>query len=131
MGLQQQVICGNQCNSAAFLSQAGPAAEGLIVGATWNINVSNEASTTFVDAYRKKYNEDPDQFAAQAYTAIYVLADALKRAGSTDPAKLRDAIQATAGLTSPLGPFSFDGNREPQIQPAIQVVTNGSFALFH
>src|SRR5215207_2951213 len=49
----------------------------------------------FVRAYKAKFNVEPDSLAALAYDAAKVLADALKRAGGTDSAKLRDAINST------------------------------------
>jgi branched-chain amino acid transport system substrate-binding protein len=130
MGIEQQIICGNQCNSPAFVQAAGGAAEGLLVGATWYIGVAHPASAEFVTAYRAKFGADPDQFAAQAYAAMYILADALERAGSDDPEDLRAALLATRDLDTPLGPFSFDASREPTIQPVVQVVENGAFAIF-
>ena len=78
-GLTQQFVCGNGCNVPKFLEVTGAAAEGLIVGASWNIHHDSEASREFVEAYRAKYAADPDQFATQAYASTYILARALAR----------------------------------------------------
>jgi branched-chain amino acid transport system substrate-binding protein len=129
IGLRQLIVCGNQCNSPAFVAATQGAAEGLLVGATWNINVDQPASRAFVEAYRAMFGSDPDQFAAQAYTAIYVLAEALKHAGSAEPNALRTALLETRDLDTPLGTFGFDASREPMIQPIVQIVENGTFAI--
>lgn len=58
----------------------------------------------FVAAYKARFGKEPDAMAALSYDSVYVLADALNRAGSTDGTKLRDAIAATSiqGVTGKL-----------------------------
>ena len=68
-----------QAESIVFV-QCGPACE----------NQMPQPNTDFVAAYKTKFSTDPDQFAAQSYTAMIVLADALKRAGNaTDRAAVK------------------------------------------
>lgn len=128
---QSTIIMGaNAAISSKLAELAGAAAEGFIVGSGWFIQFDNPMNKAFVQAYRKKYNSDPDTFAAQAYTSVYVVADALKRAGTaTDSKKLRDAIAATKNLEANNGSFSFDANREPSITPKVLVIKGGNFAL--
>src|SRR5262249_4522245 len=109
---------------------AGAAAEGFLVGAGWFIEYDNPQNKAFVEAFRKKYSADPDTFAAQAYTALYVFADAVKRAGTaSDSQKLRDAIAATKDFPSNAGDFSFDGQREPVVTPKVLEMQSGKFTL--
>jgi branched-chain amino acid transport system substrate-binding protein len=49
----------------------------------------------FADRFLKKYNFEADGAAVQSYTNVYILKDALERAGTTDRVKLRDALAAT------------------------------------
>lgn len=125
------VIMGaNAAISNKLAELAGAAADGFVVGAGWFINYDSPTNKAFVDGYRKKYNSDPDTFAAQAYTAVYVVADAVKRAGgASDLKKLRDAIAATKDLEANNGKFSFDEHREPVIQPKVLVMKDGKFTL--
>ena len=58
----------------------------------WSISASWPESKTFVERYRARYRRDADQYAAQGFTTAEILVDAVKRAQSTDRAKLRDAI---------------------------------------
>ena len=104
------------------------ASAGTIVGAAWNsANVTPE-NTKFIAAYKAKYNADPDQFAAQAYTGVYIYAAALKNAGANvDRKGLRDALAGIKGLATPLGSFSFQADRNADHLPVVQVVTNGKF----
>jgi len=84
---------------------------------------------------RDRYSEDPDQFAAQGYAAILILADAAKRASLTftdtagDRTKLRDAME-TVNIDTPLGKFQFTSTHDvKQTIWVIQMDGNGGFTL--
>jgi branched-chain amino acid transport system substrate-binding protein len=82
----------------------------------------------FVDAYRKKYNGEPDAMVALGYDSVYLLADAMKRAGTTDPAKVNAAIAATKDFPGVTGKITLDDHRNPN-KPAVMLqVKNGKFA---
>lgn len=123
-------IGGNGFNSPKLAEIAGDAAEGAISGAAWFIGNPTPENQTFVEAYRAEFGTDPDQFAAQAYTAAWVLGEAIKNANSTDPAAIRDALAAIQNFPTPLGAFSFDANRDPVHTPVVLIVKDGQFALF-
>ncbi|MCL6522858.1 MAG: ABC transporter substrate-binding protein, partial [Firmicutes bacterium] len=72
----------------------------------------------FVQAYKAKYNDSPDGFAALGYDAVYLLADAIQRAGSADPAKIRQALADTKGFQGVTGTISMDANHNP-VKPVI------------
>jgi branched-chain amino acid transport system substrate-binding protein len=129
-GLSQHIVCGNNCNSTGFLREVGPASEGLIVGAAWNINRQNTLSERFTAAYQERFGEDPDQFAAQGYAATYILAHALREAGTADHEDLREALAETRDLETILGDFSFNAQRDAVHAAVVQVVQDGAFALF-
>ncbi len=127
LGLTQPIIGGNGFNSPAFIQGAGQAAEGVIVGAAWNSASSNPLSQKFIAAYKAKYNSDPDQFAAQAYTGVYILAEAMKIAGSTERQAIRDALPKVKDFDTVLGKFNFTEKRDAQHDAVIQVVQGGKF----
>ncbi|MCB0251627.1 MAG: ABC transporter substrate-binding protein [Anaerolineae bacterium] len=130
LGLDVPIIGGNGFNSPKLAEIAGPAAEGAISGAAWNIGNPAPENQAFVDAYRAAYGGDPDQFAAQAYTATWLMATAIKNAGSADPAAIRDALAAITDFPSPLGTYSFDANRNPVHTPVVLIVKDGKFQVF-
>lgn len=72
----------------------------------------------FVKAYKAKFNVEPDSLAALAYDAAKVLADAIKRAGGTDSAKLKDAINSTKGFAGVTGQITIDSGRNA-VKPAV------------
>lgn len=132
LGIPENVhfIGGNGFNSPKLAQLAGPAAEGAISGAAWFIGADTPGNQEFVAAYRAKYGSDPDQFAAQAYAGMYILANAIKQAGSADVEAIRAALGQIKDLPTVLGPFSFDANRDPVHPPVVQIVKDGKFALF-
>jgi len=132
MGIPDSVhfIGGNSFNSPKIAQIAGPAAEGAISGSAWSLSSSVPASLEFVQVFNTEYGSNPDQFAAQAYTAAWVIATAIKNAGSVDHAAVREALAQVKGLESPLGAFSFDANRDPVHEPVVLIVKNGKFEIF-
>ncbi len=129
LGYAGPIIGGNGFNSPALFEQAGDAAEGVIVGAAWNISSTSDISQFFSEGYQEANGAAPDQFAAQAYTGTWLVATAIRCAASADPAAVRDALAATADFDSPLGMFSFDEERNPVHDPVAQIVSGGKFEL--
>ncbi len=94
------------------LPAAGDAAVGLLTGAQWAPGLDNAASKAFVSAFEKEFSYVPAMYAANAYDAALLLDSAIKAAGGTDKAKLRDAIKA-AKFQSVRGDFAFNTNQFP------------------
>ncbi len=124
IGFAGPIVGGNGLNSPNVVKVAADAAEGLMVGAAWFRDSAVPASKAFVAAYKAKYNTVPDQFAAQAYTGAYILAAAIKNAGSADRKAIRDALAKISGLETPLGKFSFSEKRDP-LHPSVTLVVKG------
>ena len=124
------VIGGNGFNTPAIIASAGAAAEGAVSGAAWYLGNPSAENKDFVAAYKAKYNVDPDQFAAQAYSALYILLDALKRTPAVTSVlhdKLRDQIALTTGVKTPLGEFSFNASQDVSQKVFVVQVKNGVF----
>ncbi|HWI60973.1 MAG TPA: ABC transporter substrate-binding protein [Symbiobacteriaceae bacterium] len=73
----------------------------------------------FVEAYKKKYDVVPDALAALAYDATTLLIEAIKKADSTDPAKIQKAMAGLKDVTTVSGKVSFDKNNNPVKSAAI------------
>lgn len=67
----------------------------------------------FVETYKKEYGQVPDALAALGYDAALMIADAIKRANSTEPQKIKDAIAQTKGLQGVTGIITLDANHNP------------------
>ena len=79
----------------------------------------DESVKAFIDAFTKEYNHAPNVFAALGYDAGKLLVDAIKRAGSDDPVKIKDAIAATKELQVGTGIITMDKNHNPIKQAVI------------
>ena len=129
LGLRQPIVGGNGFNSPDLIKNAGEAAEGVIVGAAWNSASSNPKSQDFLKNFKAKYNQDPDQFAAQAYAGVYIMAEAIKNAGSTERTAIRDALAKIRDLDTVLGKFSFNEKRDAVHPAVVQQVKGGKFTV--
>ncbi len=131
MGLHVPFVGGNGFNSPKVIDIARGAAEGLIVATPWFAEKNDPKVKAFVAKYERAYGKKPDQFAAQAYDAFHIMANALKAAGSADRSKLRDALAATRNFQGVLGTFSFDADRDVVMEPNVLIVKGGKFAIFN
>lgn len=129
LGFEGPIIGGNGLNSPAVIENAGDSSEGVIVGGAWNSVSDNPLSVQFVADFNETYDAAPDQFATQAYTGAWLMANAIRCADSTDSSAIRDALAATVDFASPLGDFSFSEDREPIHDPVVQIVEMGAFAV--
>jgi len=129
LGWNVAIMGGNGFNAPAFIKNAGPAAEGVYVGTAWNKVSPDAANQKFIEVMKAR-GMDPDQFCAQAYTGVLVVAEAIKNAGMKGG---RDDIRAgfakVKDVATPLGKFSFLENRDGSHTPALQVVKDGKFQI--
>ncbi len=130
MGIKVPFVGGNGFNSPKVIDIAKDAAEGLIVATPWFAEKNDPKVKAFVAKYTKTYGKKPDQFAAQAYDALYIMAEALKKAGKADRAALRDALAGVRNFNGVLGKFSFDAERDVEMEPNVLVIKGGKFQLF-
>jgi branched-chain amino acid transport system substrate-binding protein len=94
-----------------FLKLAGPAAEGIRLPSPAQLIPTKLAAndpqkpvvTAYALTYKARYKQDVSSFGGYAYDGLMIAVDAIKRAGSTDKAKVRDAIEATRGYVGSSG----------------------------
>jgi branched-chain amino acid transport system substrate-binding protein len=130
MGINVPFVGGNGFNSPKVIEIAKEAAEGLIVATPWFGDKQDPKVKAFVQKYEKTYGKKPDQFAAQAYDALYIMAEGLKKAGKADRDKLRDAMAGIKNFNGILGKFSFDAERDVVMEPTVLIVKDQKFQLF-
>jgi branched-chain amino acid transport system substrate-binding protein len=129
LGLRQPIVGGNGFNTPDLIKNAGEAAEGVIVGAAWNSASTNPKSQDFLKNFKAKFNQDPDQFAAQSYAGVYILAEAIKNAKSTERPAVRDALAKIRDLDTVLGTFSFNEKRDAVHPAVVQQIKGGKFTV--
>ncbi|WP_333594967.1 ABC transporter substrate-binding protein, partial [Anaerospora hongkongensis] len=79
----------------------------------------------FVESYKKEYGQTPDALAALGYDAALMVADAIKRAGAADPAKIKDALAQTKNLQLVSGIITLDAEHNPIKSAAIIEMKDG------
>ncbi|MGE5593453.1 MAG: ABC transporter substrate-binding protein [Betaproteobacteria bacterium] len=131
LGLKAQILGEEGFDSPKFIEIAGKASEGVIIVTNLNRDDTRPVAKAFIEDYRKLYKMEPDMVGASNFDALLVIADALRRAGSTDPKAIRDAIAATKdlqGATGVIRNFNKLGECMKPIQA--QVVKDGRFRYF-
>jgi branched-chain amino acid transport system substrate-binding protein len=122
LGLTVPFIGGNGMNSVKVFELAKDKSDGLYVGSPWSASNATPENAKFLKAYNSKYKTSPDQFAAQAYDAMYIAAQALKAVKLTgnlaaDRTAVRDALPA-AKWNGATGSFQFRRANDKTGKPA-------------
>lgn len=112
-----------------FVEIAGPAAEGVVITNVIDWGSKHPQEIAFLNDWEKKAGFKAEAVGAQTYTALMVLADALRRAGSDDPKKIREALAAT-NLRTAIGQVSFNNRREVRKAFPVSIVKNGQWTAW-
>ncbi len=91
---------------------AGNKIEGNFFSHHWHQESSGKKSRQFVTKY-KKYFQNFDDRDALSYDTVYLFADAVNRAESLEPGKIRDALAATRNFKGVTGNITFNENGDP------------------
>jgi branched-chain amino acid transport system substrate-binding protein len=122
------VGCDGWANQA-LLTIGGKAIDGCYFTNHFSPDDPSPIVKEFVAKYKEKYGVPPDTFSALGYDAARLLADAIKRAGSTDSQAVRDALAGTTGFAGVTGQISFDANRNASKPGLIVTVKGGRFEI--
>ena len=109
---------------------AGDAAEGTITFIGWLPTDDTPGNQAFVQNYSATYGMEPNAFVASSYAALYVLAEAVKNAQSTDAFSIRDALANIKDFDTILGKLSFNADGDAIYSPKALVVKDGTLQPF-
>ena len=113
-----------------FQENAGSASDYVFAATLWTPSVQYPGASDYFDKFITRYNEPTDYHGAQAYAAMCVIADALKRAQSRTPHDVRDALAETDMMTV-FGPVKFISYGNKKFQNKIPTLLgqwiNGKF----
>jgi branched-chain amino acid transport system substrate-binding protein len=128
LGLNVPLFGGDGWESSVLFEIGGKAVEGNYLSTHYSPEVGTEVSHRFVENYKKRWNgKTPDALAACGYDSALILADAIKRAGTTEGAKLRDAIAATKNFDAVTGKITINENRDATKSAVILQVKDGQY----
>lgn len=111
LGLKAVLLGADGWNDPAVLAAGGSAFDGAYITSHYSPDDPVQTARAFSSSYQKRFGKSPDQFAALAYDAVKLLADALKRAGSSEAVKLRDALAHTTKYAGLTGSISIGADR--------------------
>jgi branched-chain amino acid transport system substrate-binding protein len=113
LGISVPLFGGDGWESSVLLDIGKDAMNGNYFSTHCSSDQGTPKMTAFVDAYKKRWGgKTPDAMAVLGYDSASLLADAMKRAGTTDSAPLRDAIAATKDFEGVSGKFSLNADRD-------------------
>jgi len=128
LGITVPFVGGDGWDSPELVSVGGTAVEGCYFSNHFSNQSNDPKVVEFVKGYRAKYNTDPDAMVALGYDSLKLLADAMKRAGTTDPARVTAALGATKDFDGVTGKITLDAHRNPNKPAVILQVKDGKFS---
>ena len=129
LGLKVPLLGGDGWESEKLFELAGSALEGSYFSNHYSSEDPTPRVQNFIKAYQAKYGSRPDSLGVLGYDSAMVAIEAIKRAGSTDGPKLRDAIAATKQHPGVAGTVSLDANRNA-VKPAVILQVKGDAAVY-
>jgi branched-chain amino acid transport system substrate-binding protein len=130
LGIKAPLVGGDGWESPKLIEIGGKALEGSFYSNHYYAEDPTPSVANFVTKYRERFGQTPDALAALGYDAARVLADAIKRAGTTDGDKLRQAIGQTKDFSGVTGTITLGGDRNPVGKKLVILeVKNGQLAL--
>ena len=129
IGLTMPFIGCDGWANQALIEIGGKAVNGCFFTNHFSPDDQSPIVKSFVTKYQEKYGTLPDTFSALGYDAARLLSGAIQRAGSTDPAAVRDALARTADFQGVTGQISFDANRNASKPGLIVTVKDGKFEV--
>jgi branched-chain amino acid transport system substrate-binding protein len=120
LGIKAPLLAGDGVCSPEFIKLAGDAAGILKCSMAGEAVEKLAKGADFVAKYKAKFNQDVQVYAPYSYDAVYVIADAIKRAGKADRAAITAAMPAT-NYTGVTGTIAFDEKGD---------IKNGAISMF-
>ena len=128
LGINVPMFGGDGWEAPELLEIGGKAMEGTYYSTHYSAEDQSPRVQEFVKKFKARWSgETPDAMAALGYDSAMVLADGIKRAGTTDEPKLRDAIAGTKDFEGVTGKTNLDAKRNATKPAVIITVKDGKF----
>lgn len=130
LGMNMPIAGGDGWDSAKMPEIAGAAAlNNTYFSSLYSPEDSSDINKNFVAAYEKAYGQKPDVFAALSYDSALLVAEAIKNAGSIEPAKISEAMAKINGFSGVSGSVTFDDKHNPVKSAVILEYKDGAQSL--
>jgi branched-chain amino acid transport system substrate-binding protein len=128
-GIDVPVLGSDALATPVFIQKGGAAVEGTVIATAFHPDAPDPEVQRFSAAFQKRYGTRPDVGAALGYDAVRVLAQAMREARTTEPARVAVAMHGLTGFRGVTGAFSFDEAGNLVGMPIRRVVVrDGDFA---
>ncbi len=128
LGLGIPIFGGDGWEAPELIQIGGPAVEGIYYSTHYSPEDSSPIVQAFVARFRARFGgETPDAMAALGFDSALVLADAIRRAGTVEGDKVRDALATTRNFAGVTGLTTIDADRNAAKAAAIFTVRDGKF----
>lgn len=131
LGLSQQFLSTAIFEDPEILGSAGEAANGLVFSSiTFDPSNPSARARRFVAAYSGSTGRQPDGYAASAYDAAHILAEAVKAAGTSNPEKVKEALYGLPEFDGLIGATKFNKNGDAMLPIRLKQVRDGRFESY-
>jgi branched-chain amino acid transport system substrate-binding protein len=127
LGMDVPMLGSDGWEAPELVEVAGAAADGAYFPVHFSAENADAAAAGFVRRFERRHGRRPTGVSALAYDTLALIADALRRAGSTRGDRIRDALAATRGFAGVTGTISIDAERNARKPAVIVGVRGGSF----
>lgn len=124
-GINAPLIGSESLYTAEFLKLGGDAVTGSLLYTSFTPLSDAPATTKFIKSYKAVTGKEPSSLAALGYDSFMLIAEAIKRAGTTDPLKVRTALTKIKGFTGVSGTISMSADGESIKTPFLLRVEKG------
>jgi branched-chain amino acid transport system substrate-binding protein len=130
LGIKAPFIGGDTWETPEFIDVGKKSVDGVIFSTYYASEYpASPVAKSFLKEYRARYNRDPIAFTALGYDGYLVALDAIKRAGSTSPQAIRDAIAKTRGFIGASGTITMDADGNAIKSAYLKTVKRGKFVF--
>lgn len=130
LGIKTPFLAGDANNDPTFMSVAGADAEGVLMTSPPMVETL-PAAAQFIDKYKKQFKIEPGAYAVYSYDGVMLVADAIKRANSTDKAKIIESLKNTKDFKAITSTINFDQNGDLSKPGYVAVVVKqGKFSPY-
>ncbi|MFM7101267.1 MAG: ABC transporter substrate-binding protein, partial [Verrucomicrobiota bacterium] len=126
-GFDGPLLGGDGWEAPELVGVAGAAADGAFFPVHFSLEDPAGRTREFGRRFEARFGRTPTGVSALGYDALQLIADAIRRAGSAEPAAIRSALAATRGFDGLTGRIVFDDAREVRKPAAIIEVRGGRF----
>lgn len=126
LGIDAPILGADGFDSPVLLQLAGEEALNNVYFSNHYSSIDEDPLVKeFIEAYKEKYGVEPNAFNALGYDLGYFIADAIERAGSTDPVAIKDALAEAKGFVGVTGTFDMGPDHNPIKSAVVIGLENG------